>query len=320
VTDSDNNGSQAVSLNGAASTDADGTIVSYVWTENGAQIATGVSPSVTLSVGTHTITLTVADDDGVIDTDEVIVTVNAPASGNEPTIQSLTFVDATGTDTELLTISTSGISQIFTLTPTAKLATRANTSGNVASVGFVLTGPGINFSKTENIAPYTIFGDLAPINPNDLNPYLGNSTGVLPAGAYTLAVTAYSGANLGGTKGSTFTVNFTISYSAAKGEQAATSAEDLNIDQEPALLVNAYPVPMDNRQELHLEFSRAIQGKVSFTLVSLSGSVLDNQNLDLGNTTKELTIKFGHLTMAQGTYYLKIQGDELKATQVRVLK
>ncbi|MDX2302304.1 MAG: putative Ig domain-containing protein, partial [Microscillaceae bacterium] len=39
VTDSDNNGSQAVSLNGAASTDADGTIVSYVWTENGAQIA-----------------------------------------------------------------------------------------------------------------------------------------------------------------------------------------------------------------------------------------------------------------------------------------
>ncbi|MGB3778872.1 MAG: fibronectin type III domain-containing protein, partial [Tunicatimonas sp.] len=78
VTDTDNNGSENVVLNGSASSDSDGTIVTYAWTEDGAQIATGVSPTVSLPVGTHTITLTVTDDDGATGSDEVTVSVNAP--------------------------------------------------------------------------------------------------------------------------------------------------------------------------------------------------------------------------------------------------
>jgi subtilisin family serine protease len=76
VTDSDGNGTQAVTLNGAASSDSDGTIVSYVWREGASTVATGVSPTVSLSVGTHTLTLQVTDDDGATATDSVTVTVN----------------------------------------------------------------------------------------------------------------------------------------------------------------------------------------------------------------------------------------------------
>ena len=79
VIDADDNGSEEVTLDGSASADGDGTIVSYVWTESGNEIATGVNPSVSLAVGTRTITLTVTDDDGATATDELIVTVNAPA-------------------------------------------------------------------------------------------------------------------------------------------------------------------------------------------------------------------------------------------------
>ena len=82
VTDTDNNGSQSVSLNGSGSSDSDGTIASYVWREGTTQIATGISPQVNLTVGTHTLTLTVTDDDGATGTDNVVITVNAGGTGS----------------------------------------------------------------------------------------------------------------------------------------------------------------------------------------------------------------------------------------------
>ena len=81
VTDTDDNGSETITLDGSGSSDSDGTITSYVWTEGGSQIATGVAPNVSLSVGTHTITLTVTDNEGATGTDDVVVTVTAPSSG-----------------------------------------------------------------------------------------------------------------------------------------------------------------------------------------------------------------------------------------------
>ncbi len=78
-TDANNNGVEPVTLTGAGSTDGDGTIVSYLWTEGVTNLAPA-SGSPTLNydfaVGTHTITLTVTDDDGAQDTDAVIITVN----------------------------------------------------------------------------------------------------------------------------------------------------------------------------------------------------------------------------------------------------
>jgi hypothetical protein len=70
LTDSDDDGFEAVMLDGSASTD-DGTIDSYDWSKDGSVIATGVNPQVTLGVGTHIITLKVTDNDGMTETDTV---------------------------------------------------------------------------------------------------------------------------------------------------------------------------------------------------------------------------------------------------------
>ncbi len=78
VDDADGDGSEIVMLDGSGSSDADGTIVSYVWREAGVTIATGVAPAATLPVGDHAITLTVTDDDGATASDNVTITVSAP--------------------------------------------------------------------------------------------------------------------------------------------------------------------------------------------------------------------------------------------------
>ena len=54
VTDSDDNGSEQVTLDGSGSSDPDGTatITSYEWRESGALLATGVAPLRTRSAAT----------------------------------------------------------------------------------------------------------------------------------------------------------------------------------------------------------------------------------------------------------------------------
>ncbi|MFU8862078.1 MAG: PKD domain-containing protein [Cyclonatronaceae bacterium] len=70
----------SVTLNGSGSSDPDGDALTYSWSVGGTEIATGVSPTVTLGLGTHAITLTVDDGNGDTDSDDVTVTVEDTAA------------------------------------------------------------------------------------------------------------------------------------------------------------------------------------------------------------------------------------------------
>jgi hypothetical protein len=91
--DQTRNHAQLVELNGSGSSDSDGTIVSYVWSLDGAQIATGPTPTVgPFPVGSHMITLTVTDDQGDSATDTMILTVvNESPVANAGPDQTVTF-------------------------------------------------------------------------------------------------------------------------------------------------------------------------------------------------------------------------------------
>ena len=99
-----------VTLNASGSSDDDGNLLSYSWSEDGSEIATGVMPALTLSAGTHTITLTAFDGE-LSSTDDVIVTIEqivplaadtpVPASGSvdvslEATLSWTSVEGATG--------------------------------------------------------------------------------------------------------------------------------------------------------------------------------------------------------------------------------
>jgi hypothetical protein len=84
----------SVTLNGSNSTDADGNIVSYVWSwVNGPATYSitntgAVSTTVTgLGQGIYTFRLQVTDDDGATATDDIVITVNAaPPPPNQPPV------------------------------------------------------------------------------------------------------------------------------------------------------------------------------------------------------------------------------------------
>ena len=77
VFDDDHDGVAEVTLSGSG-TDVDGAIENYVWAEDGVEIATGASPTVTLGLGTHLITLTVTDDGGKPGSDTVTIEARSP--------------------------------------------------------------------------------------------------------------------------------------------------------------------------------------------------------------------------------------------------
>lgn len=75
------NQGSAVTLNASSSSDSDGTIASYSWTEGSNVLSTNASFTKSdFSVGTHNITLTVTDNDGATSSDNVSIIVNASAN------------------------------------------------------------------------------------------------------------------------------------------------------------------------------------------------------------------------------------------------
>ncbi|MCP4411198.1 MAG: hypothetical protein GY808_01290, partial [Gammaproteobacteria bacterium] len=73
---SESGSSASVTLDGSASFDVDGSIESYSWSKGDVEFATGVKASVTLSEGTHIITLTVTDNAGATNSGQVTIAID----------------------------------------------------------------------------------------------------------------------------------------------------------------------------------------------------------------------------------------------------
>lgn len=97
-----------VTLDGRNSTDADGFIVSYEWTENGTVLTQNAVDSVQFTLGEHLVTLTVTDNDGYTDTDELRVIITAEAENPE-----LYFCADVNGDDKVSSIDLSQIAQYF---------------------------------------------------------------------------------------------------------------------------------------------------------------------------------------------------------------
>jgi len=100
--DTDGSGNEPIALRGTG-TDADGTIVNYLWSWNGGT-ATGPDVNITLPLGTSEVVLTVTDDDGATATDIIAVTVNAPESPTFSLSPSSLIVNEEFTNTQMVEV------------------------------------------------------------------------------------------------------------------------------------------------------------------------------------------------------------------------
>ena len=78
VVDDDGNGSETAALDGSASSDSDGEIVSYIWLEDGTVLGEGAQLEFRFEVGSRDVRLRVTDDKGATAEDSVTVTVTQP--------------------------------------------------------------------------------------------------------------------------------------------------------------------------------------------------------------------------------------------------
>jgi len=113
IPDTDGDGSELVSLDGSGSSDSDGSIVGWRWSEGSRELATGAAAQVSLPLGTHVVTLTVTDDAGATGTDTVTITVSEVVSNQPPTADAgpdRTVADADGSGSESVSLDGSGSS------------------------------------------------------------------------------------------------------------------------------------------------------------------------------------------------------------------
>lgn len=104
----------SVSLDGSGSTDTDGDTLTYTWTAaDGTELASGVTPNVSLELGTHVITLTVDDGNGETSTNSVTVTV---ADTTPPVITITGITDGATYDFGLVPVADSVVTDICSTT------------------------------------------------------------------------------------------------------------------------------------------------------------------------------------------------------------
>ncbi len=192
-------GSVRLELTGAKTVSRTESVAPYsLYGDGGADALNGQA----LPAGSYTLTATAYEDANlggdVLGSLEVSFTIVAPAAASP--LSGFTLVDASNQN--VLATLTNGASVELADPDGGSYGIRADIAGGetVGSVRLELTGAK-SVSRTENIAPYSLYGDGGA---NALN---GQA---LPAGSYTLTATAYEDSNLGGQVLGTLEISFTI--------------------------------------------------------------------------------------------------------------
>jgi secreted PhoX family phosphatase len=160
---------------------------------------------------------------------------------------------------------------------------------NIAqSVKLQLTGP-TNKTKTENVAPYAVFGDKN-----------GNFNGkYMPAGAYTIKATPYTQKKAKGMALSSSMVNFTLVEKYANKAVLPMLAAQVEEVENP---FTAYPNPVIDALNFNKTVSVAIYNEIG-------------QRIAVYRDVKQISVSDFRSKLSTSTFFIKAEGEE-KAVRV----
>ncbi len=278
-----------VNFTGSNSTDDIG-VVGYIWDFGDGSSYTQPDPVHTFTeAGIYNVVLTVLDDEGLLDTDSITITVTEPIVTN-----GFTLVDATS-DTDLFNME-DGMQINRNDIEGTLLNIRSNFDDlNVGSVSFSLTGPVTKVSK-ENFPPFALFGDRS-----------GDYNGVaFLNGNYSLTASAYSGANLSGTVLQTIAIDFSIVdplnikiaiNDIKTGDTLGTEAQKVKVKLYPNPTAESVFVSMTGPPSDQL---------TSVSVFDMNGRMIRNYDKASINATKD-AFKFNVGNLPNGVYFTHLR-------------
>ncbi len=220
--------------------------------------------------------LTVQADDGNGGT--ATATVNVTVTDVEETspgpLTGFTLVDAS--DQTMLAALTDGASVELADPDGGSYGIRADVdaNANIGSVRLALSGAK-TVSRTENLAPYSLYGDGGA---DDLN---GDT---LPAGSYTLTATAYANSNLGGDELGTLEMSFTVTQ-ANRSPQFGSATYNFSVAEDAANGTAVGTVSASDADSDGLTYSiESGNGDGKFAIDGSSGAVTTAGALDHATT------------------------------------
>ncbi|EAR00884.1 Ig-like domain-containing protein [Maribacter sp. HTCC2170] len=268
---------------GISASDSDGNIVKYQVFVNGSLKDTDGSnytahPIRNIVEGSHIIRVDVTDNDGAVGTASITIVAGSsttPPPTNSPI--SFNLVNSVSNGDIMSIVNGSVINRI------TELNIRASTSLNAKSVKLTLSGAS-NASRTENVSPYALFGD---VNGNYLN-------GSLNSGSYTLKAEAYAEANGTGSKLGSVTISFTVN-DASSGKSG----------------VIAFPNPILSDGKVSLRLPEYVKGKVTYSVISTSGVLIEKGGFNVESENKSVGLNLSKVgNQESGVYYLTIQSSQ----------
>lgn len=209
---------------------------------------------------------------------------------NQTLFNSYMFVNA-NTDSDLFEL-TNGMQINESLIQGIDLSIRATPPSSVGSMAMSITGP-VAGSRTENVAPYALFGDSS-----------GNYFGQLfPTGSYTLTATAYSGSNKSGTILGSDTVNFTISGNSGK---TSYSPEVISESQIP-ISISIYPNPTS--EQAHVSMDENLPGLKKVEFYDTAGRLILQKRMTRNQSSlREVELQIPGLE--SGVYHLRLYASD----------